>query len=148
MSQSAAKAFLAPSDLRPIHPLHAMLLAFALPMFLSAWLSDLAYSSSFHVQWINFAQWLIVGGLVGVGFALLWMLIVLIRDRAARSQRQLIYCGVMLAAFILGFIDALVHAQDAYATMPAGVWLSFFVAMLAFAASWIGFSGLRAGDGK
>jgi uncharacterized membrane protein len=76
------------------------------------------------------------------------MLIVLIRERTARSQRRLIYAGVMLATFILGFIDALVHAKDAYATMPAGLWLSFLVTMLAFAASWIGFSGLRAGDGK
>jgi uncharacterized membrane protein len=146
MNSNAVRALFAPGDLRPIHPLHAMLLAFALPMFFGAWLSDWTYASTYHIQWINFSQWLIVGGLIGGGFALLWIVIDLIRDRTARSQRRLVYAGVMLAMFVLGFINALVHAKDAWATMPAGVWLSFIVMLLAFIASWIGFSGLRAGD--
>jgi uncharacterized membrane protein len=122
-----------------------MLLAFPLPMFLAAWLSDLAYTSSFHVQWINFASWLIVGGLIGAGFAALWTLIDLVRYRSARSLRQLFYAGAMVAMFALGFINALVHAKDAWATMPEGVWLSFIVTLLALIVSWVGFSGLRAG---
>ena len=44
----------APGPLRPVHPLHAILLAFPFPLFLGALLSDLAYSFSFHVQWANF----------------------------------------------------------------------------------------------
>ena len=48
---------------RPLHPLHAILLAFPLPLFLGALLSDAAYRASFHVQWHNFASWLIAGGL-------------------------------------------------------------------------------------
>ena len=65
--------------LRPLHPVHAILLAFPLPLFLGALLSDLAYWSSYHIQWSNFASWLIAGGLVGGGFAMLWALIALAR---------------------------------------------------------------------
>ena len=143
MSRNEATAIFAPTGFRPIHPLHAMLIALPLPLFLGAWLSDLAYTFSFQVQWVNFASWLIVGALVGGGFALLWILIDLIRDRAALSQRQLFHAGVMLVMWVLGFINALVHAKDAWATMPEGVWLSCLVTALAFVASWMGYSGLH-----
>lgn len=130
---------------RPIHPLHAILLAFPLPLFLGALLSDLAYTSSFHVQWINFASWLIAGGLLVGVFALLWALIEMVRIQTARS---VVYFVVLLAMWVLGFVNALVHAKDAWATMPAGLWLSVIVTLLAFAAAWIGYSGLRTGDVK
>ena len=68
-------AISASGPLRPIHPLHAILLAFPFPLFLGALLSDLAYWSSFHVQWANFSSWLIAGGLFVGAFAVLWALI-------------------------------------------------------------------------
>lgn len=46
---------------RPLHPLHAILLAFPLPLFLGALISDFAYWSSFQIQWSNFSSWLIAG---------------------------------------------------------------------------------------
>ena len=51
---------------RALHPLHAILLAFPLPLFLGALLSDLAYSSTYEVQWTNFASWLIAGAMLTV----------------------------------------------------------------------------------
>ena len=47
-----------------VHPVHAVLLAGTVPLFLGAMLSDIAYSASYEIQWSNFASWLIVGGLV------------------------------------------------------------------------------------
>ncbi len=132
---------------RALHPLHAVLLAASLPLFLGALLSDIAYASSYQVQWTNFASWLIVGGLVFSGFALLWALIELLRaDR--RGGSALIYFGVLLAAWLLGFVNALTHAKDAWAAMPAGLILSLIVAALVIAATWIGFSSLRVGATK
>ncbi len=128
---------------RPIHPLHAVLLAGAVPLFLGALLSDWAYSASYQIQWKNFASWLIVGGLVFAGFALLAALIGLIRGR--RSRSSIAYVLILLAAFLLGFIDALVHAKDAWATMPEGLVLSAIVTLLILVATWLGFSTLRAG---
>ena len=125
----------------PIHPLHAIFLAFPLPLFLGALLSDLAYRSSFHVQWINFAAWLIAGGLLAGAFTLLWALIDMRRIGAARTARPKMYFVALLIMWVLGFINALVHAKDAWATMPAGLYLSIVVTVLALAAAWIGYSG-------
>lgn len=131
--------------LRPLHPLHAILLAFPLPLFLGALLSDLAYRSSFHVQWANFSSWLIAGGLFVGAFAVLWALVNLFRGGGANRRRRIIYFVVLLAMWILGFVNALVHAKDAWATMPEGLYLSAVTTLLAFGAAWIGYSRLYAG---
>lgn len=128
---------------RPIHPVHAMLLALPLTCFLAALLSDIAYFNTFQIQWSNFSSWLIAGGLVGNGFALLWALIDLIRFRRGGLGLPLAYFVALLASFVLGFINALVHAKDAWAVMPTGLYLSVAVALLALAAAWLGHSGYR-----
>jgi uncharacterized membrane protein len=123
--------------------LHAIFLAFPLPLFLSALLSDLAYRSSYHVQWINFAAWLIAGGLLVGAFALLWALVELLRRPTARTGRPMTYFIALLVMWVLGGVNALVHAKDAWATMPEGLYLSMIVTLLALVATWIGYSGLR-----
>jgi hypothetical protein len=45
--------------------------------------------------------------------------------------------------WLIGFINSLVHAKDAGATMPEGLWFSGIATVLAAIASWIGFTGLR-----
>ncbi len=129
--------------LRPLHPLHAILLAFPLPLFLGALLSDLAYRASFEIQWINFSAWLIAGALLVGAFALLWALIGMLRTRV-RGGRPVLYVVALLAMWVLGFINALVHGKDAWATMPAGLYLSLVVTLLAFVAAWVGYSGVHA----
>lgn len=136
----------APGSLRPLHPLHAILLGFPFSLFLGALLSDLAYSASFQVQWANFASWLIAGGLLVGAFALLWALVDLFRSGTARRGRATVYFAVLLAMWVLGFVNALVHAKDAWATMPEGLYLSAMAALLALVAAWIGYSGFRAGE--
>jgi uncharacterized membrane protein len=128
-----------------LHPLHAVLLAGTIPLFLGAALSDYAYSSSYQIQWSTFASWLIAGGLVLTGFTLLAAIIGLFRaDR--RRGRYLVYFFLLLVTWIVGFINALIHAKDAWAMMPTGFILSIIVTVLACAATWIGFSRLSAGD--
>jgi uncharacterized membrane protein len=123
-----------------------MVLAFPLPAFLGAWISDLAYASTTQIQWSNFAAWLIVGGLAGGALALAWVLTELARDRAARTQRTIVYAAVLASMWLLGLVNAFVHGKDAWAIMPEAVWLSFATTALALVAAWIGFSGLRAGE--
>ncbi|WP_129793332.1 DUF2231 domain-containing protein [Sphingosinicella sp. CPCC 101087] len=139
MATLAARA-----DARPLHPLHAMLLAFPLALFVGALLSDLAYWSSHEIQWTNFASWLNAGGLLVGAFALLWALVELVRSR--RRGRPGLYFLLLLAMWVLAFINALVHSRDAWGSMPAGLWLSAIVALLAIAAAWTGYSGFRTGD--
>ena len=128
---------------RTLHPLQGVLLASTLPLFLGALLSDWAYSSTSEVQWINFASWLIAGAMLFAGAALLWAAVDFFRSDVARDRRSALYLLVLIATFILGFINALVHGKDAWATMPEGLILSLLVFLLAAAAVWLGFSTLR-----
>lgn len=129
--------------MRPLHPFHAVLLAGIVPLFLGTLLGDIAYARSYEVQWSNFASWLNAGALVFCGFALLWAIVeVLRKDR--RERRPFGYALMLLVTFVTGFVDALVHAKDAWASMPEGLILSVIVAVFALSATWIGFSSLRA----
>jgi uncharacterized membrane protein len=115
---------------------------------MGALFSDLAYRSSFHVQWANFSSWLIAGGLFVGAFAVLWALIDLFRGGTARRGRVIVYFVILLAMWVLGFVNALVHAKDAWATMPEGLYLSAITTLLALVAAWIGYSGFHAGEVK
>jgi len=126
------------------NPLHATLLAGTVPLFLGALLSDIAYFRSYQIQWSNFSSWLIAGGLVFCGLALLFALAGLVRA-AHEKGRALLYLALLLATWLLGFVNALEHAKDAWATMPLGLVLSVIVTLLACAATWVGLGQARAG---
>jgi len=119
---------------RPLHPLNSVFLAGTIPLFLGALLSDIAYALSYELQWKNFASWLIVGGLVFGGVSLTWAIVDLFRA-GPRGPRIVIHVSALVAVCVLGFIDALVHAADAWASMPAGLVLSAIVAVLAMVAT-------------
>lgn len=125
-------------------PLHAILLAGTVPLFLGALLSDIAYYMSYQIQWSNFAAWLIAGGLLFCGLALLFALANLVRARR-KAGRPTIYLLLLLVTWVLGLINALEHAKDAWAVMPAGLVLSVIVSILACVAAGLGLSNLRSG---
>lgn len=127
-----------------IHPLHAILLAGIIPWFLGAVLSDLAYVSTYEIQWANFASWFIVGGLVFGAAALIFAIVDLCRAHR-RAQGIALYAVLLLAAWVVGFFNALMHAHDAWAAMPAGLVLSVIAALLACLAAWMGFRTPRIG---
>lgn len=126
---------------RAIHPVHAVLLAGTIPLFLGALLSDWAYSTSYHVQWTNFASWLTLGALVFAGLALLWAVV-----DALRRRGGWVYFGLIFLTFAAGILSMLIHAKDAWAAMPEGFILSGVALLLALAATAAGYSGWRAGD--
>ncbi|CEA04419.1 membrane protein [Pseudomonas saudimassiliensis] len=127
------------------HPLHAILLASPVPLFLGALLSDWAYSSSYQIQWNNFASWLIAGALVFTGLAILCGLISLLRF--GRRRAAVISLLLLVVTWILGFINALIHAKDAWASMPGGLVLSVVVFVLICVATWFGLMRERVGGG-
>jgi uncharacterized membrane protein len=127
---------------KPLHPLHAVLLAGTVPLFLAVALCDLAYGETYEIQWKNFSSWLLVGALFFAGFTLLWAVVDTIRD-SARTTQQLIYMSLLLVLWVLGFINALVHAGDAAASMSAALVISTIVALLTIAATWLGFARSR-----
>ena len=123
----------------------AFLLAAALPLFLGAVLCDWAYWSSYEIQWSNFASWLVAGGMVFLGIALVCALVDVFRAER-RGGRALVQFVLLLVAFVLGFINALVHARDAWAVMPSGIVLSIVVLLLVAVATSMAFAGLRTGE--
>lgn len=127
-----------------LHTMHGVLLSGTIPLFLGGLLSDLAYASSYQIMWTHFASWLIAGGLVFGGFALLWAIINLFRaDR--RGTHSVLYTLLLLATWIVGFWNALVHGKDAWAAMPMGLILSVLVVLFACASTWIGFAKFGVG---
>jgi len=126
-----------------LNPLHAILLASMVPLFLGALLCDIAYARSYEIQWTNFASWLIAGGLVLCGLAGVWALVDLLRvDR--RRARPWLFVALLIGTFVFGFVDSLIHAKDAWASMPGGLIASVIVAILAVLSTWLGFSHIRA----
>lgn len=130
---------------RAIHPFHAVLLAGSTVLFLGAALNDVAYAATYEIQWNNFASWLIVGGLVFSGLALLFTVVDLCRAKR-RANGIFAYAAVLLATWVVAFFNALMHARDAWASMPTGLVLSVIVVMLACTATWFGFNNARIGD--
>lgn len=132
---------------RGLHPLHAILLGFPVPLFLGALLSDWAYARSFHIQWANFSSWLIAGALVASIPAVLWALARLVRPPPAERRGRQMHVLALLLMAVVGIINAFIHAKDAWATMPEGLVLSALTLLLALAAAWLGHAPapLRAG---
>jgi uncharacterized membrane protein len=127
-----------------LHPLHAVLLASTLPLLLGAMLSDIAYAKTYHVQWTNFASWLVLGGVVFAGIVCVFALVGLLRSHR-RDARSIAYVALVLALFVLGLFNSLVHAKDAWAAMPGGLVLSVITLLIAIVATWLGFARHRAG---
>jgi uncharacterized membrane protein len=125
-------------------PLHAILLAGTVPLFLGGLLSDIAYYSTYQIQWSNFAAWLIAGALLFCGLALLFGLANLIRAEH-KGGRPVVYFVLLLVTWLLGLVNAFEHAKDAWAVMPAGLVLSIVVTVLACVTAWIGLTNLRSG---
>lgn len=114
------------------HSIHALLLGGAFSLFLGGLLSDIAYFRSFEIQWQNFASWLIAGALVVAGAAMVCALIGLAPSR--RSRNSVLHAVALLATWIVGFFNALMHARDAWASMPGGLVLSVVTVLLALVA--------------
>ncbi|WP_382322504.1 hypothetical protein ACFJGX_04755 [Hydrogenophaga sp. UC242_50] len=121
--------------------MHALFALSSVPLFLGALLSDWAYAGSQEIQWLNFAAWLNAGGLLIAGPVLLWAAVDALRASAQRPRGGLLYLALLLITFVVGFVNALIHGKDGWATMPAGLILSAVVVVLAVAASASGLAG-------
>ncbi|QIK95318.1 hypothetical protein G7076_01405 [Sphingomonas sp. HDW15A] len=122
-----------------LNPLFSILVGGLFPLTAGTMLGDWAYSTTYQIQWLNFADWLIAGSLVFAVPALLWALLGLLLRRGPGK----LFVLLLAATVVVNFLNALTHARDAYATMPAGLILSVIGSILALASSWLGFSGRR-----
>lgn len=133
-----------PTYRRPPGLLHTILLAGTVPLFLGALLNDIAYFKTYQIQWSNFASWLIAGGLLLCGLALVFALVNLLRAKR-KAGAPLVYFVLLLATWVLGLINAFQHAKDAWAAMPGGLILSAIVFLLICLSAWVGLNA-RSGE--
>jgi uncharacterized membrane protein len=103
--------------------------------FVSALVFDVIYLRTADIQWDKGAAWLITFGLF---FAIVPRLINLVRvwitSRNTASGTDRLDFWLNLFATIAAIFNAFVHTRDAYAVVPAGVWLSIATVALISAA--------------
>lgn len=134
----------------PTSPLHAILLAFPVALYPSALISDIAYLNTSVVQWTNFSQWLIAGADLFACLLLAWTIASLLfgrmKHRRGRGKATLIVIAVM---FVLGFINALHHSMDGWASVgTTGLLLSIVCTVLALVAAFLVHSSAIVGKAR
>ncbi|WP_237713692.1 hypothetical protein, partial [Xanthomonas phaseoli] len=97
----------------------------------------------FHFWRLLMGGGITVGAMVLTTIALVCAIVALVR-----GSRNLIYIIALIAAWVVGFFDALHHARDAWAVMPAALALSAIATLFALVATWAGLSGLRVGGAR
>lgn len=125
---------------RPLNPLHLLLVSSAFPLFLGALFADIAYARSYEIQWTNFASWLLVGAMVFAVPALIWALVSLITP-TARTRTRFIYVGLLALTCVLGFLNSLIHAMDAWQKMPQALVWSVLCVLSIGASLWFALGG-------
>lgn len=99
--------------------------------FVAALIFDIVYVRTAVMMWNKGAAWLIVIGLL---FAIVPRLVNLVqvwitsRRTALRAER--IDFWLNLVAIVAAIFNAFVHSRDAYAVVPANVWLSLCTVVL------------------
>lgn len=127
---------------RPVSPIHAILLGFSAAYFTAALITDITYRQTAQIQWSNFSSWLIAGALFFGAFVVLCAIIDLFRVPASsRRGRPLTYLIVLVVMWVLGLVNAFLHARDAwYSVTIVSLILSVITSLLALAAAWMGYS--------
>lgn len=123
------------------HPIHGILSAFPLAFFTGALVTDIIYVNSTQMQWANFSGWQITFGLVGGVLAAIAGIVdaIIHRDRPRRRPWPHSVATILMMAFAL--VNIFIHSRDAWTSvMPMGLVLSVITTMLAFVASWLGYS--------
>ncbi len=64
----------------------------------------------------------------------------LFRAPPMERTRRVLHVLALLLMSIMGIINAFIHAKDAWATMPQGLYLSAVTFLLALAAAWLGYA--------
>lgn len=123
--------------------LYGLILSFPAALFTIGVLTDIAYLKSAEIQWTNFSQWLITGGLVFGGVAAAWSLIaILLSLRTSIRLWRVVEFGALVLMFGLGLVNAFKHSQDGWSSVGAfGLTLSVLCSLLALVAAFIAISG-------
>ena len=101
---------------------------FAAAFFVLTLLADWAYIQTAILMWQEFAEWLLLAGMVAGGLAVLLWLVGLI---VYKTRPHWALVGVNALVLILAFVNNLAHAADGWtAVVPLGIGLSIATVVL------------------
>jgi uncharacterized membrane protein len=117
---------------------YPLLAPFPVAFFLGAFVTDLAYWHAPDAMWETFSIWLITAGLLMAGLSVVAGFIDLISQRRNTAVKPVwLHNLAIVVAFVLAFINALVHSRDGYtAVVPTGLILSGVVVGILLCAAW------------
>jgi uncharacterized membrane protein len=99
--------------------------------FVAALIFDILYARTAELLWGKGAAWLITFGLLfAVVPRLLNLAQVWITSRRTALRTDKLDFWLNLLAIVAAIFNAFVHSRDAYAVVPAGVWLSICTVVL------------------
>ena len=99
--------------------------------FVAALIFDVIYSKTAVMLWDKGAAWLIVFGLLfAVVPRLVNLMQVWITSRRTATRTDKLDFWLNLFAIVVAIVNAFVHSRDAYAVVPAGLWLSVCTVIL------------------
>ncbi len=94
-------------------------------LFVGAMVFDITYFNTGYPLWVKGAAWMITIGLIVaivpqlINLALVWF-----SKHRVRTGGQVINFWLNVVAIVAALFNAFVHGRDAFAVMPAGMWLS------------------------
>ena len=134
------------SDLRSTasikgHPIHPMLVAFPIALFLAALATDIAFAVDGSGGWAEASKWLVGGGIVGALLAALAGFVDFFGNKAIRELRDAwLHMFANLTAVVLELISLLLRLADESVAGSTGLALSVAVALV------LAFSGWKGGE--
>ncbi len=113
------------------HAIHGLLNPIPFGCFVAALVFDIIYARSGVVMWGKSAAWLIAFGLLfAVIPRVLNLVQVWITSRQLSTRTDKLDFWLNLLAIVAAILNSFVHSRDAYAVMPAGLWLSALTVLL------------------
>jgi uncharacterized membrane protein len=121
---------------RKVAPVYLLLVPIPVVCFVGALGTDVGYSASAELMWLNFSEWLIAAGLAFGALAALALLVKFIASPAVRSGAAgWAHLVLFYAALAVELCNAFVHTIDGWtAVVPTGLTLSIVGAVLVLAA--------------
>lgn len=115
-------------------PIYGMLIPIPIVCFIGNLLTDLSYlNSGGNLIWLNFSTWLNAAGLLFGAIAVVMLLIDTIR--CGFSWAAFLF---LAAAWVVEFINALVHARDGWTAVAGmGLILSIIGVVLILVSGWL-----------
>ena len=113
------------------HAVYALLNPIPFGCFTAALVFDIVYLRSGVMQWAKGAAWLLaIGLLFAVVPRLLNLARVWLAGRRAATRTDRLDFWLNLFAIVAAIFNSFVHSRDAYAIVPAGLWLSVLTVIL------------------